>query len=247
MILVVRRHGQSGSRVAVMRDQEAVAKRVSTTLFPAVGSLKPGFAARSRLPAAITRPRRGPAADRRRRRPSRPQSRSWPMRRSPTFVGRTVAIGRLQADCGFAIRAGPRARVGPCRLILGMPTATARCTGPVSEPTNRQLRRQSAASCRIVLGVAAIARRPLATTTWASARLGRQPTSRGSKCHGDRPGNLPGPRTARGSRALTATEHRHSGWRIVPLRAEFRLARLLRPLLRVSRKPILYCWVLLEP
>ena len=37
-------------------------------------------------------------------------------------------------------------------LTVGVPTAAARCIGPVSEPTNSAARRQSAANSRIVVG-----------------------------------------------------------------------------------------------
>src|SRR3954468_2668145 len=44
------------------------------------------------------------------------------------------------------------AQLGPCMLIVGVPTATAKCIGPVSEPTNRAARLHNAASCNIVVG-----------------------------------------------------------------------------------------------
>src|SRR5712671_2116399 len=53
------------------------------------------------------------------------------------------------------------AQLGPCMLIVGVPTATARCIGPVSEPTNSAACRQSAACCIIVVGGANWACPPL--------------------------------------------------------------------------------------
>src|SRR3954467_9076226 len=55
-------------------------------------------------------------------------------------------------------------QLGPCILIVGVPTATARCMGPVSEPTNSAALRQSAASCIIVVGGAIWACPPLSDT-----------------------------------------------------------------------------------
>ena len=44
-------------------------------------------------------------------------------------------------------------RVGPYRPMQGVPTAAARCRGPVSEPITRRARRMSAANCgRLVAG-----------------------------------------------------------------------------------------------
>ena len=56
------------------------------------------------------------------------------------------------------------ARLGPCRLIVGVPTATARCIGPVSDPTNSAARRHKAANSIIDVAGASRACEPLAAT-----------------------------------------------------------------------------------
>src|SRR5688572_9073027 len=67
------------------------------------------------------------------------------------------------------------ARVVPCRLIDGVPTATAKWSGPVSDPTKRAARRASSASSWIDVRGARRPHPPLVATIHSANAFSASP------------------------------------------------------------------------